>query len=485
MTPISGHEELHAFARAVDVIGEGTYGAVGIVWDPTLQCTRAVKHYFPQDDDVEDFGDVAIHEIAYHKLISELQAPHIVQLLHIFIGPGTGIATLMPAMDADLAEYIDEELLGSWAEYAVIVADVLRALHFLHTCDPPLMHRDIKPENVLVAPHERAYLTDFGFMRFQTQNDPSAAQCARAGGSNQRATPTYTAPEMMQHGLEHDGKVDLWAVGVMSLELSRNERLRAETDKSARRYIKRLHSEWQGREENLSWHEALCHALLWEPTALRATARTALELHQERASAFTPPPLASLETTDSSSAAGLTEEQWRRMLGHIEAPLENGRRVIESGDVDAIDEELGEALAKTLLRHDYVVPDTFYLACSLMQRVLEAMPSLSGQQYEKAIVFSCLFAAKVHEPSLWCIKKLASQYEPDAPESWLGQFVKFQEKLLLLPGVSLLAERPTFDTAAARIAHNAFERQRPLKRKACRQAGKSSSRTPQTENESL
>lgn len=54
---------------------------------------------------------------------------------------------------------------------AEIVANVLRALEYLHSCN--ILHRDIKPENILLASSDSVdiKLSDFGIAKIMDEDD--------------------------------------------------------------------------------------------------------------------------------------------------------------------------------------------------------------------------------------------------------------------------------------------------------------------------
>ena len=92
---------------------------------------------------------------------------------------------------------------------ASIVKDIISATYYLHHMNPPIIHRDIKPENVLIDENSKAILTDFGWSNYLNDSNKRRTVCG---------TPIYLAPEMINK-LGHDGRVDIWCIGVLLFEL--------------------------------------------------------------------------------------------------------------------------------------------------------------------------------------------------------------------------------------------------------------------------
>uniref|UniRef100_A0A5S6R5C5 Aurora kinase n=1 Tax=Trichuris muris TaxID=70415 RepID=A0A5S6R5C5_TRIMR len=89
------------------------------------------------------------------------------------------------------------------AKYIYQVADALIYLH-----KKGVIHRDIKPENILVDYDGNLKIADFGW----SVHAPSSKHGTMCG------TLDYLPPEMIKNQ-KYDGKVDLWAVGVLLYEL--------------------------------------------------------------------------------------------------------------------------------------------------------------------------------------------------------------------------------------------------------------------------
>ncbi|KAF5139539.1 Serine/threonine-protein kinase ark1 [Metarhizium anisopliae] len=92
------------------------------------------------------------------------------------------------------------------ARYIAQMASALRYLHRKH-----VIHRDIKPENILVGIHGEIKISDFGW----SVHAPGNRRKTYCG------TLDYLPPEMVSainQDNSYDGKVDLWALGVLTYE---------------------------------------------------------------------------------------------------------------------------------------------------------------------------------------------------------------------------------------------------------------------------
>ena len=87
-----------------------------------------------------------------------------------------------------------------------IIKDVLKALDYLHSLNPPVLHRDLKPENILIH-NKKIKIADFGW-----SNQKDNFRNTFCG------TPDYLSPEMIR-GTGHNEKLDIWTVGVLMYEL--------------------------------------------------------------------------------------------------------------------------------------------------------------------------------------------------------------------------------------------------------------------------
>lgn len=80
----------------------------------------------------------------------------------------------------ELFERIVQVGVYSERQASEIVANVLSALNYLHSCN--ILHRDIKPENILLSSHDSAEvkLSDFGIAKILEEEGEDARSRGRA-----------------------------------------------------------------------------------------------------------------------------------------------------------------------------------------------------------------------------------------------------------------------------------------------------------------
>lgn len=144
-----------------------------------------------------DFGE---QDGKLFLVLEHIEGP---SLSRVLLGSPYGIA-------APLAAYIGRE--------------ICRALDYVHRFKDAdgaplgLVHRDVTPSNIIVTPTGAVKLLDFGIAKYA-----KAMQETKAG--TVKGKTAYIAPEQLNEGKPIDGRVDLFAMGIVLHELLVGERL--------------------------------------------------------------------------------------------------------------------------------------------------------------------------------------------------------------------------------------------------------------------
>ena len=189
--------------RIVKLLGQGGFGAVYKAWDINLNGTVALKENF-------DISPAAQSQFAREaSLLFNLRHPNLPRVSDHFSLPGQGQFLVMDYIEGEDLEEIYQKNGGSLPEGRVVawVLQVLDALAYLHSRQPPVIHRDLKPANIKIMPDGSALLVDFGIAKVYDPNLKTTLG-ARA------VTPGYSPPE--QYGLgTTDARTDIYALGAV------------------------------------------------------------------------------------------------------------------------------------------------------------------------------------------------------------------------------------------------------------------------------
>lgn len=89
-----------------------------------------------------------------------------------------------------------------------LMREISEAIRYLHTMN--IVHRDLKPENILIQ-NKHAKVSDLGLAKIIKANISKTK-------SGVVGTSFYLAPEIIK-GEKYDFSVDIWALGIIFLEL--------------------------------------------------------------------------------------------------------------------------------------------------------------------------------------------------------------------------------------------------------------------------
>ena len=190
-------------------LGRGSFGSVFLAMHKKTKVNYAIKSIDKRNKNNEDGKPYFRREI---EIMYKLNHPNIVRLFGnfedenycYFIMEYMPQGNLFNLIKTNKNNGIDKKVV------AKIMRDLINAIHYLHSMNPPIIHRDIKPENILLTNDNQIKLTDFGWANYiNFENEQRSTFCG---------TPLYLAPEMIEKN-GHGKEVDIWCLGVLLFEL--------------------------------------------------------------------------------------------------------------------------------------------------------------------------------------------------------------------------------------------------------------------------
>ncbi|PLW51750.1 hypothetical protein PCANC_01478 [Puccinia coronata f. sp. avenae] len=139
------------------------------------------------------------------EIQSNLRHPNILRLYGYFHDDKRIFLMLEFAGKGELYKQLHRHGKFSEKRSSRYIAQMADALHYLHR--KHVIHRDIKPENLLLGVEGELKIGDFGW----SVHAPGNRRKTLCG------TLDYLPPEMVE-GKDHNEKVDLWALGVLTYE---------------------------------------------------------------------------------------------------------------------------------------------------------------------------------------------------------------------------------------------------------------------------
>ena len=141
------------------------------------------------------------------EIMYMLHHPHIIKLVNHFEDDDNIYLIMDYASKGQLYSHLKRQGKFDQRTASQYMREVISALKYLHSFNPPIIHRDIKPENILIDENGRLKLCDFGWSNYE--DNKRTTYCG---------TPDYLAPEMIKKE-GHDTRVDIWYLGVLMFEM--------------------------------------------------------------------------------------------------------------------------------------------------------------------------------------------------------------------------------------------------------------------------
>ncbi|MCS7223135.1 MAG: protein kinase [Armatimonadetes bacterium] len=185
--------------RIVDLLGCGGMGAVYLADDLALATKVAVKENLEQSaEGQQQFQTEA-------KILAHIRHPFLPRVQDYFVADNRQYLVMDYIRGPSLEEWVESKGPLAEGQAVGIFRQVMRAVQYLHSRQPPVIHRDIKPSNVKIDPSGRAFLVDFGIAKILHWSSQTQAG-ARA------VTPGYSPPEQYGTGTT-DQRSDIYSLG--------------------------------------------------------------------------------------------------------------------------------------------------------------------------------------------------------------------------------------------------------------------------------
>jgi len=198
----------------VQPIGKGGMGEVYLAVDQRLGSAVALKRTFFNED--EALGNAFEREA---RILGRLRHPVLPKVIDHFIENNDQFLVMEHISGDDLAKRLETANKPFPLSWVMFWADqMLDALNYLHSHEPPIVHRDIKPQNLKLTDDNHIVLLDFGLSKdFDTGASNSLNSASVAGYS-----PHFASMEQIR-GTGTDGRSDLYSLSATLYQLLTNQ----------------------------------------------------------------------------------------------------------------------------------------------------------------------------------------------------------------------------------------------------------------------
>ena len=203
MKPIAPNTLIQNRYLIVHLIGKGGMGEVYLAVDQRLGSAIALKRTFFSDDVL--LGNAFEREA---RTLARLRHPVLPKVSDHFTDDGTQYLVMDHISGEDISKRLEAAQKPFPLSWVLFWADqLLDALTYLHTHEPPIIHRDIKPQNLKLTDENHIVLLDFGL----SKNSTAETRATTSGSSIVGYTPHYAPMEQIR-GTGTDARSDLYSL---------------------------------------------------------------------------------------------------------------------------------------------------------------------------------------------------------------------------------------------------------------------------------
>jgi serine/threonine-protein kinase len=189
-------------------LGRGGMATVYRGYDPRFEREVAIKFLPPELIHADPQFRLRFEREA--KIIAQLEHPSIVPVYDVGEENGQPYFVMRYMGGGSLSERIKAGLF-SIEDAVKILEQIAPGMDEAHS--KGIVHRDLKPGNILFTNKNVALISDFGIAKF------TQGEAGNMTGSAIIGTPAYMAPEQAGGDVSVDGRVDIYALGVILYEM--------------------------------------------------------------------------------------------------------------------------------------------------------------------------------------------------------------------------------------------------------------------------
>lgn len=218
MKPLGQNTLIQNRYLIVHLIGKGGMGEVYLAVDQRLGSAVAIKRTFFAGDEM--LGNAFEREA---RVLARLRHPVLPKVSDHFAENDQQFLVMEHISGDDLSKRIETLQKPFPLSWVMFWADqLLDALSYLHSHEPPIIHRDIKPQNLKLTDENHIILLDFGLSKSSTGNtNVSGGSSTGSTGSVVGYTPHYAPMEQIR-GIGTSARSDLYSLSATLYQLMTN-----------------------------------------------------------------------------------------------------------------------------------------------------------------------------------------------------------------------------------------------------------------------
>ena len=216
MKPLAPNTLIQNRYLIVQLIGKGGMGEVYLAVDQRLGSAVALKRTLFAEDEM--LGNAFEREA---KILARLRHPVLPKVSDHFAESDEQYLVMEHIAGDDLSKRLENAQRPFPVSWVLFWADqLLDALSYLHSHEPPIIHRDIKPQNLKLTDENHIVLLDFGLSKNST-GQTLLTSAGKSSGSVVGYTPHYAPMEQIR-GTGTNPKSDLYALSATLYQLMTN-----------------------------------------------------------------------------------------------------------------------------------------------------------------------------------------------------------------------------------------------------------------------